>query len=215
MGVILYMGPTPQDGKSAYELAVEGGYIGSVESWLESLQGVDGKSAYQLALETGFTGTLTAWLASLRGPAGLSAYQLAVAGGYAGSVTEWLASLRGPSGAAGATPVIGVAVEWPITVGSVNLTAGIGSYIKLGNWVFASGSISTNNRSASILLPFSARIGFSDNEGVGKEGIVLTGTAERVITTCAPDSNIMSFWKHGGSDGGFHSRFNIGYYTSG
>jgi len=91
------------DGKSAFELAVENGYVGTVTEWLETLKstipgpkgeqgdagadgaqgekgldgtdGVDGKSAYDLAVEQGFVGDVSAWLESLKstveGPQGL------------------------------------------------------------------------------------------------------------------------------------------------
>lgn len=62
-----------RDGKSAYELAVEKGYQGTLEEWLASLNGStgqDGKSAYELAVENGYRGTLEEWLASLKGNAG-------------------------------------------------------------------------------------------------------------------------------------------------
>lgn len=44
-------------GDSAYEIAVEHGYVGTEEEWLASLHGKDGKSAYQIAVEGGYTGT--------------------------------------------------------------------------------------------------------------------------------------------------------------
>lgn len=37
------VGPKGEDGKSAYEIAVEHGYVGTEEEWLESLKGEDGK----------------------------------------------------------------------------------------------------------------------------------------------------------------------------
>ena len=67
------------NGKSAYELAVEKGYTGTLDEWLASLvgangtngtNGIDGKSAYELAVEKGYTGTLDEWLASLKGENG-------------------------------------------------------------------------------------------------------------------------------------------------
>ena len=82
------------DGKSAFEIAVENGFIGTETEWLESLKGsdgkdgtdgtngqdgkdgidgapgTDGKSAYIIAVEHGFTGTETEWLESLRGKDG-------------------------------------------------------------------------------------------------------------------------------------------------
>ncbi|MCC9021846.1 hypothetical protein [Bacillus nakamurai] len=68
-------------GKSAYDIAVDNGFSGTVEEWLVSLKGEkgntgakgatgaagkDGKSAYELAVQQGFSGTLDEWLASLK-----------------------------------------------------------------------------------------------------------------------------------------------------
>ena len=69
-------GKDGKDGKSAYELAVENGYEGTLEEWLESLVGdtgavgMNGKSAYELAVENGYDGTLEEWLKSLVGKQG-------------------------------------------------------------------------------------------------------------------------------------------------
>lgn len=68
------------NGKSAYELAVENGYQGTVEEWLASLvgngsigqAGANGKSAYEIAVENGYTGTEEEWLASLVGKDGVN-----------------------------------------------------------------------------------------------------------------------------------------------
>jgi len=108
------------DGKSAYELAVDKGYIGTVEEWLASLvgevgaagqAGANGQSAYEIAIKNGYTGTETEWLASLvgkdgataaKGEDGKSAYQLAVENGYEGDLQSWLASLVGENGKDGA-----------------------------------------------------------------------------------------------------------------
>ena len=92
---------TGQDGKSAYELAVEKGYEGSLEEWFESLKGSNGKSAYELAVEGGYSGSEEEWLASLNGTNGnngKSAYELAVEQGYEGTEAEWIASLKGSDG---------------------------------------------------------------------------------------------------------------------
>ena len=94
-------------GKSAYELAVEKGYRGTLDEWLASLNGSngdDGKSAYELAVENGYRGTEEEWLASLKGNTGndgKSAYELAVEKGYQGTEEEWLASLKGSNGSNG------------------------------------------------------------------------------------------------------------------
>lgn len=84
--------------------------------------GSDGLSAYQIAVNNGFVGTESAWLASLEGPQGIqgvkgdtgsqgltgaagadgdSAYQVAVTNGFTGTESEWLASLEGPQGPQG------------------------------------------------------------------------------------------------------------------
>jgi len=52
-----------EDGLSAYELAVQFGYEGTVQEWIESLEG---KSAYQIAVDSGYKGTESEWLASLK-----------------------------------------------------------------------------------------------------------------------------------------------------
>ena len=58
------------NGKSAYELAVENGFKGSLKDYLYSLRGQDGKSAYELACENGFRGSVKQWLRSLHGNGG-------------------------------------------------------------------------------------------------------------------------------------------------
>lgn len=87
----------------------------------ENAGGDVGKSAYELAVDEGFTGTLSEWLASLVGPQGEqgtqgppgdsiqgdpgapgdSAYQIAVDEGFIGTVEEWLLSLVGAAGTDG------------------------------------------------------------------------------------------------------------------
>lgn len=59
------------------------------------IQGVDGKSAYEIALEEGFVGTQTQWLESLVGAAGISAYEVALSEGFVGTQQQWLDSLQG------------------------------------------------------------------------------------------------------------------------
>lgn len=95
-------------GKSAYELAVEGGYSGTQSEWLNSLKGADGqngtngtngtdgqngtdgKSAYELAVENGFNGTVQEWLNSLKGADGTMT--------FADLTPEQKASLKGDKG---------------------------------------------------------------------------------------------------------------------
>lgn len=94
--------PKGLDGKSAYELAVDSGYEGTLDEWLNSLHGIpgeDGLSAYELAvLHDGFVGTVNEWLDSLKGDPGEkgdSEYDLAVQNGYEGTVEEWLDERKG------------------------------------------------------------------------------------------------------------------------
>lgn len=103
----------------------------------ENEAGANGLSAYEVAVENGFVGTEADWLASLVGPSGadgadgapgvdgidgvngvdgtdgapgtdgLSAYQVAVNDGFVGTEADWLASLVGAPGADGADGVDG------------------------------------------------------------------------------------------------------------
>ena len=123
------------NGLSAYGIALNEGFEGSVSAWLASLKGTDGTvsfdsltpeqieslkgengigidgndglSAYQVAVENGYIGTEIEWLTSLNGTDGidgndgLSAYQVAVENGYTGTEEEWLVSLKGTDGSDG------------------------------------------------------------------------------------------------------------------
>ena len=75
-----------------------------------STDGSDGKSAYELAVDNGFKGTVEEWLASLagengsvgpRGERGASAYEIAVEKGYTGSEEQWLTAITGIDGRPG------------------------------------------------------------------------------------------------------------------
>ena len=105
------------NGKSAYELAVEKGYVGSETEWLASLageNGQDGQSAYELAVKNGYVGSETKWLTSLIGADGIngqngkSAYELAKEAGFEGSLAKWLDSLVGKDGINGKDGIDGV-----------------------------------------------------------------------------------------------------------
>lgn len=61
-------------------------------------QGIPGKSAYEIWLENGNVGSESTFLASLKGTPGLSAYEVAQLNGFTGTVTEWLESLKGADG---------------------------------------------------------------------------------------------------------------------
>ena len=94
-------------GKSAYDIAIEEGFIGSELDWLKSLVG---SSAYDIAIKNGFVGTQSDWLLTLvglkgedgqSGMDGDSAYKTAVKHGFPGTEAEWLQSLIGKNGADG------------------------------------------------------------------------------------------------------------------
>lgn len=107
-------GKDGKNGLSAYELAVEHGYEGTEEEWLQSLAGANGLSAYQIAVNHGYIGPVLDWLDSLIGPPGVngndgkngrdglpgkngkSAYRIAVENGFDGTIEDWLESLHLP-----------------------------------------------------------------------------------------------------------------------
>jgi hypothetical protein len=63
------------DGKSAYQIAVDNGYIGTETQWLLSIKGAKGDKG-----DTGATG-----LTGSAGPTGRSAYQSAILNGFSGT----------------------------------------------------------------------------------------------------------------------------------
>lgn len=76
-------GADGEDGKSAYQVAVDNGFVGTESQWLASLKGdpgddgadgTNGESAYQIWLDNGNTGSEQDFLDSLVGPAGTTDY---------------------------------------------------------------------------------------------------------------------------------------------
>ena len=116
-----------QEGATAYDIAVAGGFPGTQQEWLESLQG---KSAYDIAVEKGFSGTEEEWLESLKPAATIpllpkSAYDIAIENGFTGTEAEWLFSLSGKSAyeTAVANGYKGTETEWAdsLKIGDVAL----------------------------------------------------------------------------------------------
>lgn len=112
-------GPPGADGKSAYEIAVEGGFVGSEEEWLTSLKGEpgpDGSNGATFTPAVSEEGMLS-WTndsdllnpepVNIKGQQGepgqngKNAYQIAVENGFEGTEEEWLESLKGESGIVG------------------------------------------------------------------------------------------------------------------
>lgn len=92
-----------KDGKSAFEIAIENGFVGTEVEWLESLKGVDGKDGVNG--KDGCDGRNGAdGLLGRDGIDGKSAYIIAVEHGFSGTETEWLQSLKGADGKDGITP---------------------------------------------------------------------------------------------------------------
>ncbi len=94
------------DGKSAFEIAVEHGFVGTETEWLESLKGVDGKDGVNG--KDGCDGRNGAdglpGRDGIDGIDGKSAYIIAVEHGFSGTENEWLQSLKGADGRDGITP---------------------------------------------------------------------------------------------------------------
>lgn len=98
-----------KDGRSAYEIAVEHGFVGTETEWLESLKGVDGKDGVNG--KDGCDGKNGAdglpgrdGIDGINGSDGKSAYIIAVEHGFSGTENEWLQSLKGADGRDGITP---------------------------------------------------------------------------------------------------------------
>lgn len=109
VGIPAIVGP---EGKSAYQIAVDSGFEGTIAEWLESLKGADGTMTFEdltpeqkesLKGDTGDTGPEgPQGVPGEQGEAGKSAYQLAIDLGYVGTMEDWIASLHGQDGAPGA-----------------------------------------------------------------------------------------------------------------
>ena len=95
-----------KDGKSAYEIAIEHGFVGTEAEWLESLKGVDGKNGVDgLPGKDGKSGAdELPGRDGINGTDGKSAYIIAVEHGFTGTENEWLQSLKGADGKDGITP---------------------------------------------------------------------------------------------------------------
>lgn len=126
-------GEPGKDGKSSYELAVEEGFQGELDEYLDSLHGEKGEplkfsdlTEEQIQSLKGQDGTMTfedlteEQKASLKGDKGdigekgdpgESAYDLAVNEGFEGSITEFLSSLKGEKGDTGIQGIQGIQGE--------------------------------------------------------------------------------------------------------
>lgn len=79
-------------GYSAYEVAVQNGFVGTEEEWLESLKGETGEPG------TPFGDLTPEQKEELRGEEGKSAYEVAVDNGYQGTEEDWVNDFLTPDG---------------------------------------------------------------------------------------------------------------------
>ena len=107
-----------KDGKSAFEIAVEHGFVGTEAEWLKNLKGVDGKDGVNgkdgcdgrngvdgLPGKDGKNGADgLPGRDGINGSDGKSAYIIAVEHGFSGTENEWLQSLKCADGKNGITP---------------------------------------------------------------------------------------------------------------
>ena len=102
LNLVIPRGPAGVDGadsvvpgKSAYQIAVDNGFVGSTAAWLDSLRGQNGQNG-----RDGIDGrdSTVPGPPGQRGPNGMTAYEVAVSQGYTGTVVQWLDSLKGAKG---------------------------------------------------------------------------------------------------------------------
>jgi|GEM_PF-4363177 len=193
---ILIGGPTPQDGKSAYELAVQQGYIGTLTQWLNSLVGSQGIPGIPGPSGQG-----------LPGAAGRGVQSAIVDGSgdlivtYTDGSIENSGHVVGPAGqntsGSGAGSTLGVTpFIWgfgdPAYPG---ITGGSGGYVKIGSMVICFGMISGGN--SKIKLPFSTSYTFSfilyDFNGSNKQVNVIGGSNETMLITAIGTNKTFNF----------------------
>lgn len=140
---ILFGGPTPQDGKSAYEIAIENGFVGTEAQWLASLKGTQGTSGSKGA----------------DGKDGDSAYQIWLKNGHSGTQAQFLSWLRASNTVVGKAEIWNFGID---TSNSSNITSASGYYTRIGQLVTVAGLISFNKATGALKLPFKSatRVGF-------------------------------------------------------
>jgi len=167
------VGPAGTNGVSAYQSALNNGYVGTEAAWLISLTGATGPAG-----PTGATGPVGP--VGTNGTNGNSAYQSALINGYVGSEAAWLASLTGATGPAGATGAAGL----PGPQGNQGIQGPAG-----GGMTVNCGTASNTN--------YTIR---GDGSGIYEctNALVITSTGKVGIGTLSPSS---SFDLHIGSSG--------------
>jgi hypothetical protein len=123
---LLIGSPTPQDGKSAYELAVDNGFVGTLQQWLDSLKG-----------EPGAPGAPGSNAGS--STPGMSAYDIWLQNGGSGTQQDFLNSFM-PTNVSNWT--------WP---GSTGIISGGAAYMRIGKVYFIQGWFQLDTTSGASL----------------------------------------------------------------
>lgn len=172
------VGPKGETGESAYQEAVDSGFVGSKNDWLRSL---NGESAYDLAVSAGYKGDIQSWLKSLVGPKGdkgdpgqdakaptlkmgavqsISSDQPAKADLTDNGDNSYTLTLSIPQGAKGETGGINQVVKPDLTIGKITT---------VNNGEPATASL-TKTGETSYAINLSIPAGAKGADGVGKAG---------------------------------------------
>jgi hypothetical protein len=206
------VGPAGTNGVSAYQSALNNGYVGTEAAWLISLTGATGPAG-----PTGATGPVGP--VGTNGTNGNSAYQSALINGYVGSEAAWLASLTGATGPAGATGAAGL--PGPQGNQGIQGPAGGGMTVNCGtasntNYTIRGDGSGTYECTNALVITSTGRVGIgtlspssSFDLHIGSSGFLVDGTS----TT----SNILGRLRIGSSSS---STYDLqvdghGYFTSG
>ena len=170
-------------GKSAYEVAVENGFVGTETEWLESLKGKAGEAG-----DPGKAGDAgTDGYPGLPGKPGLSPFELLQFNeNYQKTVEEWLASLKGSDAKDGHTPVVTVDTNgyWVIdgtrqpvkvdgskaAVTSIELAQSVFTVVKSGNAPTLQIKVKLDDGSEDV-LPVSNSVIADASYDLTKEGV--------------------------------------------
>lgn len=186
-------GPQGEDGLSAYEVALDNGFVGTEAAWLASLQGeqgiqgipgndgADGEDGAQgIQGDPGIDGTDGSDGAD--GDDGLSAYQVAVANGFVGTEAEWLDSLIGPQGDPGADGMDGATGPiGPAGDPASNIVTSVNT--KIGDVVLASDDLSDSGQAHKFVTSGDiAKLANTSGVNTGDQTLPVKATGAEVDT---------------------------------
>lgn len=149
--------------------------------------GQDGKSAYEVAVDNGFAGTETQWLASLKGETGAQGPQGATGpqgpqGATGATGAQGLQGLQGPQGPQGATGPAGPGIAVGGTTGQVLVKSSNSDYAT--QWSNAAPQVNIASTSAQTEVAYVPLVG---NVATGSQNLFLDGatlyynTADNVL----------------------------------